>query len=58
MAGTVHHHLVLGGVMKLGKALATGVAEEQPVAHEEELELPVEIEDLAESAPEEVPTAR
>ncbi|MFF4258048.1 hypothetical protein ACFY1L_43375 [Streptomyces sp. NPDC001663] len=43
--------------MKLGKALATGVAEEQPRAHEEELELPEEItEEL--KAPEEVPAAR
>ncbi|MFD7438300.1 hypothetical protein [Streptomyces sp. NPDC059861] len=58
MAGTVHHHLVLGGVMKLGKALATGVAEERPAAHEAESELPAEITDLAESAPEEVPAAR
>ncbi|GGT11877.1 hypothetical protein [Streptomyces chromofuscus] len=58
MAGTVHHHLVLGGVMKLGKAIAAGVAEEQPVAHEEELELPAGIEDVAESVPEEAPTAR
>jgi hypothetical protein len=28
--------------MKLGKALATGVAEERPQIHEEELELPEE----------------
>ncbi|MFF7067868.1 hypothetical protein OIE43_32165 [Streptomyces pseudovenezuelae] len=42
--------------MKLGKALATGVAEERPEIHEEELELPEEIEEL--KAPEEVPAAR
>ncbi|MCX4879952.1 hypothetical protein [Streptomyces sp. NBC_00847] len=53
--------------MKLGKALATGVAEEQPRIHEEEFELPEEIEnagnagnaeDIEASAPEEVPAAR
>lgn len=56
--------------MKLGKALATGVAEEQPRIHEEELELPEEIEnagnagnagnaeEIEASAPEEVPAAR
>jgi len=46
--------------MKLGKALATGVAEEQPRLEgleEEELRLPEEIEEL-ESAAEEVPVAR
>ncbi|MDN3021087.1 hypothetical protein [Streptomyces sp. S.PB5] len=44
--------------MKLGKALATGVAEERPQAYEEEpeLELPAEIGEL--TAPEEVPAAR
>ncbi|WP_284058677.1 hypothetical protein [Streptomyces sp. AS02] len=42
--------------MKLGKALATGVAEERPQAHEEELELPEAVEEL--KAPEEVPAAR
>lgn len=47
--------------MKLGKALATGVAEERPRAHgqdidEPELRLPEEIEEL--TAPEEVPVAR
>ncbi|MEU5099656.1 hypothetical protein [Streptomyces sp. NPDC020996] len=43
--------------MKLGKALATGVAEEQPQAHEEQdLETPLETEEL--KAPEEVPAAR
>ncbi|MCX5419933.1 hypothetical protein [Streptomyces sp. NBC_00078] len=50
--------------MKLGKALATGVAEEQPRIHEEEFELPEEIENAGNagnaeaSAPEEVPAAR
>ncbi|MFE3037139.1 hypothetical protein ACFXKY_36475 [Streptomyces canus] len=42
--------------MKLGKALATGVAEERPEIHEEELELPEEIKEL--KIPEEVPAAR
>ncbi|MEV6501030.1 hypothetical protein [Streptomyces prunicolor] len=42
--------------MKLGKALATGVAEERPQIHDEELELPEEIKEL--KAPEEVPAAR
>jgi hypothetical protein len=42
--------------MKLGKALATGVAEERPEIHEDELELPEEIKDL--KVPEEVPAAR
>ncbi len=44
--------------MKLGKALATGVAEEQPRGHEEELELSEEITEVEASAPEEVPAAR
>lgn len=50
--------------MKLGKALATGVAEERPQAHEEELELPATAEITAETtaeqlrAPDEVPAAR
>ncbi|MCX4909706.1 hypothetical protein [Streptomyces sp. NBC_00878] len=46
--------------MRLGKALATGVAEEQPRLEEEELRLPEgigEIEEL-ESSVEEVPVAR
>ncbi|MEV0221333.1 hypothetical protein [Streptomyces sp. NPDC050704] len=47
--------------MKLGRALATGVAEEQPQVTEEELQLPQGIEELepvvAEAA-EEVPAAR
>ncbi|NUR40939.1 MAG: hypothetical protein HOV73_12735 [Streptomyces sp.] len=45
--------------MKLGKALAAGVATERPQAHDEEAELrlPEEItEEL--KAPEEVPAAR
>ncbi|GAA4046439.1 hypothetical protein [Streptomyces shaanxiensis] len=42
--------------MKLGKALATGVAEERPQDHEEELELPEVVEEL--KAPEEVPAVR
>ena len=46
----------MGGVMKLGKALATGVAEERPVAHDEELGLPEEIRDFEASAPETVST--
>ncbi|WP_369168462.1 hypothetical protein AB5J49_11450 [Streptomyces sp. R28] len=44
--------------MKLGKALATGVAEERPQTREEEPErlLPEEVEEL--KAPEEVTAAR
>lgn len=44
--------------MKLGKALATGVAQERPRIREEEpeLQLPEEIEEM--KAPEEVPAAR
>lgn len=44
--------------MKLGKALATGIAEERPRAGEEEpeLQLPEESEEL--TAPEEVPVTR
>ncbi len=55
---------VMGGTMKLGKALATGVAEERPLAHEEP-EFPEEITRTeitrtapAEQAREEVPAAR
>ncbi|MGV9453459.1 hypothetical protein [Streptomyces sp. NPDC003635] len=45
--------------MKLGKALAAGVAEERTRSHEEELELPETIEEIKEArAPEEVPAAR
>ncbi|MEV5959672.1 hypothetical protein AB0M11_39045 [Streptomyces sp. NPDC051987] len=58
----------MGGTMKLGKALATGVAEERPLGHGEAPELP-ELPELAEdggrsrevqgvSASEEVPAAR
>ncbi|MDQ0953382.1 hypothetical protein QFZ24_007305 [Streptomyces phaeochromogenes] len=43
--------------MKLGRAIATGVAEEQPRREEEEFRLPEETEEL-ESAVEEVPVAR
>jgi hypothetical protein len=46
--------------MKLGKALATGVAEEQPQARDEEIELP-ELQGLQEvegPASDEVPVAR
>ncbi|WP_155054961.1 hypothetical protein [Streptomyces blattellae] len=58
MAQTVNRRQVMGGGMKLGKALATGVAEEQPRGHEEELELSEEITEVEASAPEEVPAAR
>ncbi|MEU9733531.1 hypothetical protein [Streptomyces sp. NPDC048002] len=45
--------------MKLGKALATGVAEERPRIDHEELRLPERVEEIAEAkAPEEVPAAR
>ncbi|MEU9287500.1 hypothetical protein AB0D57_22955 [Streptomyces sp. NPDC048275] len=44
--------------MRLGKALATGVAEEQAHAHEEDLQLPEEVEEWEASVPEEVPVAR
>jgi hypothetical protein len=44
--------------MKLGKALATGVAEERPLVHEEDLELPEETVEPAASVPEEAPVAR
>ena len=48
--------------MKLGKALATGVAEERPQIHDDELELPRETGEFAENkelaAPEEVPAVR
>ena len=48
--------------MKLGKALATGVAEERPQIHEDGLELPERTPEFAEvtelTAPEEVPAAR
>ncbi|MFF6991643.1 hypothetical protein [Streptomyces sp. NPDC010273] len=48
--------------MKLGKALATGVAEERPQIHDGELELPQEASEFAEvmelTVPEEVPVTR
>jgi hypothetical protein len=52
--------------MKLGKALATGVAEERPGAHEEEAAIQVSqvghvcqgAQAVETSAPEEVPVAR
>ncbi|WP_328428551.1 hypothetical protein [Streptomyces sp. NBC_00443] len=47
--------------MKLGKTLATGVAQERPQAHDEQLELAeviAETEVAEASAPEEVPVAR
>ena len=43
--------------MRLGKALATGVAEEQVPVHEEGLQLPEEVTELEASA-EEAPVAR
>ncbi|MGW9025216.1 hypothetical protein ACWGQ5_13480 [Streptomyces sp. NPDC055722] len=57
MAGTVTNS---GSVMKLGKALATGVAEEHPEPYEEEagLEAVEALEELETSAAEEVPVAR
>ncbi|AGS68803.1 hypothetical protein B446_09900 [Streptomyces collinus Tu 365] len=50
----------MGGTMKLGKALATGVAEERQPVHEEEQPLPEEITRTAPAEParEEVPAAR
>ncbi|MFF4831008.1 hypothetical protein [Streptomyces sp. NPDC001315] len=50
--------------MKLGKALATGVAEERPEVRpdvrpeEEELELSGEVQEVRAAAPEEVPAVR
>ncbi|MEU5539927.1 hypothetical protein [Streptomyces sp. NPDC020362] len=46
--------------MKLGKALAIGVAEERPLVHEEEPQLPEEITLTAPAEPdrEEVPAGR
>ncbi|WP_327694075.1 hypothetical protein [Streptomyces sp. NBC_00459] len=43
--------------MRLGKALATGVAEEQVPVREEELQLPEEVDEL-EASVEETPVAR
>lgn len=50
----------MGGTMKLGKALATGVAEERPLVREEEIPLPEDVVTVepAEPAREEVPAAR
>ncbi|MEU0006125.1 hypothetical protein ABZ079_18115 [Streptomyces sp. NPDC006314] len=46
--------------MKLGKALATGVAEERPLVHEDEARLPEDIvrTEPAEPAREEAPATR
>lgn len=44
--------------MRLGKALATGVAEEQAPSHEIEVELPETSGEFEASAPEEVPAGR
>ncbi|MCT9106374.1 hypothetical protein ACFWD7_10300 [Streptomyces mirabilis] len=48
--------------MRLGKALATGVAQERTRADEDNLQLPEElpekVEELEASVPEEVPVAR
>ncbi|MEU1166481.1 hypothetical protein ACIPX0_07265 [Streptomyces sp. NPDC090075] len=45
--------------MRLGRAVAKGVAEERPLVHGEEPGLPEEIQEpQAESVPEEVPAAR
>ncbi|MFF9812936.1 hypothetical protein [Streptomyces sp. NPDC014006] len=44
--------------MKLGKALATGVAEEEPQMRDEDPEPTQEITDVEISVPEEVPAAR
>ncbi|MFF3374205.1 hypothetical protein ACFYXF_14860 [Streptomyces sp. NPDC002680] len=57
MAGTVTEQQVMGGVMKLGKALATGVAEERVPVQDEELQLPDEVQEL-EASVEEAPVAR
>jgi hypothetical protein len=43
--------------MKLGRALAAGIAEERPQAADQELELHEDVRDM-EPAPEEVPAAR
>ncbi|MFE4625852.1 hypothetical protein [Streptomyces mirabilis] len=44
--------------MRLGKALATGVAEERTCADDDNLQLPEGIEELEASVPDEVPVAR
>jgi hypothetical protein len=58
--GNVRHTVstVTGGVMRLGKALATGVAEERELPHEEEPRLSEETEAPEPVAAEEVPVAR
>ncbi|MET7388784.1 hypothetical protein ACFYPT_00670 [Streptomyces sp. NPDC005529] len=47
-----------GGVMRLGKALATGVAQEQVHTHEDEIELPENGTEFEASVPEEAPAGR
>jgi hypothetical protein len=53
---------VMGGTMKLGKALATGVAEERPLVSDDVPEVPELPEEIHEpqvrSASEEAPAAR
>ncbi|MGW7611747.1 hypothetical protein ACWGKW_31725 [Streptomyces sp. NPDC054766] len=44
--------------MRLGKALATGVAEEEAHAHKDTFELPEIIDESEASVPEEVPAGR
>jgi hypothetical protein len=44
--------------MRLGRALATGVAEEKPGSNEEDPQLAADIAELETSVPEEVPVAR
>ncbi|MEU9212126.1 hypothetical protein AB0D27_30370 [Streptomyces sp. NPDC048415] len=44
--------------MRLGKALATGVAEERAQAREDELQLPEIVEEPEASVPEEVAAGR
>ncbi len=61
MARTVKRPLGMGRVMKLGKALATGVSQERPQDYDEEVELAEEIAEIGTveaSAPEEVPVTR
>ncbi|MFD6493412.1 hypothetical protein ACFV99_25155 [Streptomyces sp. NPDC059944] len=47
-----------GGVMRLGKALATGVAQEQVHTHEDEIELPESGTESEASVPEEAQAGR
>lgn len=44
--------------MRLGKALATGVAQEQVHTHEDEIELPENGTEFEASVPEEAPAGR